>query len=188
MKTTILYERLSRDDEQNGESNSIQNQKSILETYAKNNGFTRITHIWDDGVSGTTFDRAGFNKMMDMVEDGKVSEILVKDMSRLGRDYLRVGLIMETLREKGVRLIAINDGVDSSLGEDDFTPFRNILNEWFARDTSRKIRSTFKSRALEGKHISPNTPYGYIRDKEDKQKWVIEAIVPASSSKSSTSK
>jgi DNA invertase Pin-like site-specific DNA recombinase len=144
-KITPLYERLSRDDELDGESNSITHQKQMLEDYARKNGFPRPTHFTDDGISGTRFDRPGFTAMMEEVEVGRVDAIIVKDMSRLGRDYLKVGQIMEILRQKNVRLIALNDGVDSLKGDDDFTPFRNIMNDFFVRDTSRKIKSMFKA-------------------------------------------
>ena len=144
-KITPLYERLSRDDELQGESNSISNQKQMLEDYARQNGFPNPTHFTDDGISGTCFDRPGFNAMMKEVEVDHVEAIIIKDMSRLGRDYLKVGQIMEILCVKGVRLIAINDGVDSIRGDDDFTPFRNIMNEYYARDTSKKIKSVFKA-------------------------------------------
>ena len=126
-KITPLYERLSRDDELQGESNSISNQKKMLEDYARRNGLPNPTHFTDDGVSGTRFDRPGFLAMMAEVEAGRVEAIVIKDMSRLGRDYLKVGQVMEILRQRGVRLIAINDGVDSLKGDDDFTPFRNIM-------------------------------------------------------------
>ena len=145
-KITALYERLSRDDELQGESNSIMNQKKILEEYAKKNNLENIVHFTDDGISGTQFDRPGFMAMMNGVNQGNIGCIIVKDMSRLGRDYLKVGQCMEILRQKGVRLIAINDNVDSFYKDDDFTPFRNIMNEWYARDTSRKIKSTFKAK------------------------------------------
>lgn len=131
-KITPLYERLSRDDELQGESNSISNQKKMLEDYARRNGLPNPTHFTDDGVSGTRFDRPGFLAMMEEVEAGRVEAIVIKDMSRLGRDYLKVGQVMEILRQRGVRLIAINDGVDSLNGDDDFTPFRNIMNEMFS--------------------------------------------------------
>ena len=131
-KITPLYERLSRDDELQGESNSISNQKKMLEDYARRNGLPNPTHFTDDGVSGTRFDRPGFLAMMEEVEAGRVEAIVIKDMSRLGRDYLKVGQVMEILRQRGVRLIAINDGVDSLKGDDDFTPFRNIMNEFYA--------------------------------------------------------
>ena len=160
-KITPLYERLSRDDELQGESNSISNQKQMLEDFARRNGLPNPTHFTDDGISGTRFDRPGFLAMMEEVEAGRVEAIVIKDMSRLGRDYLKVGQVMEVLRQRGVRLIAINDGVDSLKGDDDFTPFRNIMNEFYARDTSRKIRSVFKSKGMSGKHLTGTIIYGY---------------------------
>ena len=173
-KITALYERLSRDDELEGESNSIVNQKKILEEYASKNNLTNIIHFTDDGISGTQFDRPGFMEMMNGVNTGNIGCIIVKDMSRLGRDYLKVGQCMEILRQKGVRLIAINDNVDSFYREDDFTPFRNIMNEWYARDTSRKIKSTFRSKGESGKHTASTPPYGYIKDEKDKNKWIVD--------------
>ncbi|MGR5591203.1 DUF4368 domain-containing protein [Peptoniphilus grossensis] len=173
-KITALYERLSRDDELEGESNSIVNQKKILEEYASKNNLTNIIHFTDDGISGTQFDRPGFMEMMNGVNTGNIGCIIVKDMSRLGRDYLKVGQCMEILRQKGVRLIAINDNVDSFYREDDFTPFRNIMNEWYARDTSRKIQSTFRSKGESGKHTASTPPYGYIKDEKDKDKWIVD--------------
>lgn len=172
-KITPLYERLSRDDELQGESNSISNQKLMLEDYARRNGFPRPTHFTDDGISGTRFDRPGFNAMMAEVEAGHVEAIIVKDMSRLGRDYLKVGQIMELLRQKNVRLIALNDGVDSFRGDDDFTPFRNIMNEWYARDTSKKIRSTFQAKGKTGKHLTGTVIYGYLWD-ESRTHWIVD--------------
>ena len=135
-KITPLYERLSRDDELQGESNSISHQKQMLEEYARRNGFPRPTHFTDDGISGTRFDRPGFTAMMKEVEAGHVEAVIVKDMSRLGRDYLKVGQIMEILRQKNVRLIAVNDGVDSARDDDDFTPFRNIMKNMHHSGTS----------------------------------------------------
>ncbi len=168
-QVTALYCRLSRDDEQQGDSNSIINQKEMLQKYAEKQGFYNHQFFVDDGVSGTTFEREGFQSMIDEIQIGNVSTVIVKDMSRLGRDYLKVGFYTEVLfKEKGVRFIAVNDNVDSAKGDDDFTPFRNIINEWYARDSSRKIRSVFKARALEGKHVSPSVPYGYLRDLNDK--------------------
>ena len=166
-KITALYERLSRDDfgkddDQQRESNSISNQKAMLEEFAARQGFTNIVHFTDDGISGTCFDRPGFLAMMKEVEAGNVEYLCIKDMSRMGRDYLKVGQIMEILRQRGVRLIAINDGVDSARGDDDFTPFRNIMNEYYARDTSRKIRSTFQSKGKSGKHLTGTVIYGYL--------------------------
>ena len=172
-KITPLYERLSRDDELQGESNSISNQKKMLEDYARRNGLPNPTHFTDDGVSGTRFDRPGFLAMMEEVEAGWVEAIVIKDMSRLGRDYLKVGQVMEILRQKGVRLIAINDGVDSLNGDDDFTPFRNIMNEFYARDTSRKIRSVFKTKGMSGKHLTGFVAYGYLWD-EEREHWLVD--------------
>ena len=176
MKFTALYERLSRDDELIGESNSIKNQKQLLENYAHKNGYSPIRHFTDDGVSGTTFEREGFQAMIAEVEAGNVSAVIVKDMSRLGRDYLKVGFYTEVMfKEKGVRFIAINNGIDSANQQDsDFTPFLNIMNEWYARDASRKIQAVFKSRMQDGKRVSPSVPYGYLRSPEDKQKLIID--------------
>ena len=172
-KITPLYERLSRDDELQGESNSISNQKKMLEDFARRNGLPNPTHFTDDGVSGTRFDRPGFLAMMEEVEAGRVEAIVIKDMSRLGRDYLKVGQVMEILRQRGVRLIAINDGVDSLKGDDDFTPFRNIMNEFYARDSSRKIRSVFKSKGMSGKHLTGTVIYGYLWD-EKREHWLVD--------------
>ena len=172
-KITPLYERLSRDDELQGESNSISNQKQMLEDFALRNGLPNPTHFTDDGISGTRFDRPGFLAMMEEVEAGRVEAIVIKDMSRLGRDYLKVGQVMEVLRQRGVRLIAINDGVDSLKGDDDFTPFRNIMNEFYARDTSRKIRSVFKAKGMSGKHLTGTVIYGYLWD-EKREHWLVD--------------
>ena len=177
-KITALYERLSRDDfgkddDQQRESNSISNQKAMLEEFAARQGFTNIVHFTDDGISGTCFDRPGFLAMMKEVEAGNVEYLCIKDMSRMGRDYLKVGQIMEILRQRGVRLIAINDGVDSARGDDDFTPFRNIMNEYYARDTSRKIRSTFQSKGKTGKHLTGTVIYGYLWN-EARDQWLVD--------------
>ena len=176
IKITALYERLSRDDEMQGESNSIKNQKEYLEDFARKNGFRNIRHFTDDGVSGITFEREGFQKMIAEVEAGNVDTVIVKDMSRFGRNYLKVGFYTEMLfPEKGVRFIAINNGVDSETqGENDFTPFLNIMNEWYAKDTSKKIRTMFKAKMQEGKRVSPSVPYGYLRDPHDKQHLIID--------------
>ncbi len=171
---TALYERLSHDDELQGESNSITNQKSILEEYARNHGFQNIRHFTDDGISGTRFDRPGFLALIGEVEAGNVDIVIIKDMSRFGRDYLQVGHYMEVLRKKGVRLIAMNDNVDSIKGDDEFTPFRNIMNEWYARDTSKKIRSTYQAKNNAGKHVASSTPYGYIKSPIDKNQWIVD--------------
>ena len=175
-KITALYERLSRDDEQQGESNSIINQKQYLEEYAKRQGFSNIRHFTDDGISGTTFEREGFQKLIAEVEAGNVSTVIVKDMSRLGRNYLKVGFYTDIMfPEKGVRFIAVNNGVDSeTMGDNDFTPFLNIMNEWYAKDTSQKIRAIFKAKMQEGKRVSPSVPYGYLRDPQDKQHLIID--------------
>ena len=172
-KITPLYERLSRDDELQGESNSISHQKQMLEEFARRNNLPNPRHFTDDGVSGTRFDRPGFLAMMEEVEAGRVEAIVIKDMSRLGRDYLKVGQVMEILRQRGVRLIAINDGVDSLKGDDDFTPFRNIMNEFYSRDTSRKIRSVFKSKGMSGKHLTGTVIYGYLWD-EKREHWLVD--------------
>ena len=171
---TALYERLSRDDELQGESNSISNQKKMLMEYAVSHDFPGPVHFTDDGISGTRFDRPGFVAMMEEVKRGNIGAILVKDMSRLGRDYLKVGQCMEFLRQQGVRLIAVNDNVDTFVGDDDFTPFRNIMNEWYARDTSKKIKSVFKAKGMSGKHVASSCPYGYLKDEKDGNHWIID--------------
>lgn len=175
-KIDALYCRLSRDDELQGDSNSIKNQKAILGKYAQEHGFSNPQFYVDDGYSGTNFNRPDFTRLMDDVNDGKVRTIVVKDMSRLGRDYLKVGLYTEiTFPEAGVRFIAINDGVDSESSVDnDFTPFRNIINEWYAKDTSKKIRAVFKAKGMSGKHLCTLPPYGYRKDEQDKQLWIVD--------------
>ena len=171
-----LYERLSHDDELQGESNSISNQKRILEDYAEQHGFTNCIHFTDDGISGTQFDRPGFQKMIAEVKADRISVVIIKDMSRFGRDYLQVGTYMEVLRKHDTRLIALNDSVDTLKGDDEFTPFRNIMNEWYARDTSKKIRSAFQAKNLAGKHTSSSVPYGYLKSEQDKNQWVIDPV------------
>lgn len=173
-KFTALYERLSHDDELQGESNSITNQKKMLENYAEDNNITPYLHFTDDGISGTRFDRPGFVSMMKEVEAGNVSTIVIKDMSRMGRDYLQVGQFMEMLRQRNIRLIALNDGIDSFRGDDDFTSFRNIMNEWYARDTSKKIKSTFLAKGNAGKHVASSCPYGYLKDEHDGNHWIVD--------------
>ena len=145
----------------------------MLEDYARRNGFPCPTHFTDDGISGTRFDRPGFKAMMAEVEAGNVEAIIVKDMSRLGRDYLKVGQVMETLRQKNVRLIALNDGVDSFRDDDDFTPFRNIMNEYYAKDISKKRRIVNKMKGNAGIPLSP-PPYGYMKNPDDPRFWVID--------------
>jgi site-specific DNA recombinase len=160
-----LYERLSQEDELQGESNSIQNQKLLLERYAREHGFTNIRHYTDDGYSGANFERPGFKKMMADVEAGLVRTVIVKDMSRFGRDYLKVGLHTEiTFPEKNIRFIAINDGVDSATGQSDFTVLRNVFNEWYCRDTSKKIRAVKRAKGMAGKPVTSRAPFGYLLD------------------------
>jgi site-specific DNA recombinase len=171
-----LYERLSHDDELQGESNSISNQKRLLEDYARTNGMAVFRHFTDDGISGTRFDRPGFQNMIAEVRAGNVEAVVIKDMSRFGRDYLEVGSYMEVLRKNDTRLIALNDNVDTIHGEDEFTPFRNIMNEWYARDTSKKIRSAFKAKNLAGKHTSSSVPYGYLKSPDDKNQWIVDPV------------
>lgn len=176
IKYTALYERLSRDDEMQGESNSIVNQKRYLEEYAQAQGFKNIRHFTDDGYSGSNFKRPGFQKMIAAIEAGEIDVVCVKDLSRFGRDYLKVGFYTEIMfPEKGVRFIAINNSVDSANPtENDFTPFLNIMNEWYAKDTSNKIRAIFRSRMQDGKRCSGAIPYGYRRDPEDKNHLLID--------------
>ena len=144
---TALYARLSRDDELQGESNSIVNQKDILTKYAKEKGFRNLTYFVDDGISGATFDRSDFNRMISAVESGEVTTLIVKDMSRFGRDYLKVGYYTDILfAEKDVRFIAINDGVDNIRNDNDFTPIRNLFNEFYCRDTSKKVRAVMQNK------------------------------------------
>lgn len=171
-----MYERLSRDDELQGESNSIINQKAFLEDYAKRNGFTSIRHFTDDGVSGTTFDRKGFQAMIAEVEAGAVATIIVKDMSRFGRDYLKVGLYTDVLfKDKGVRFIAINNGIDSDKqGDNDFTPFLNIMNDNYCFQTSKKIRQVFDYKRRNGQYIGSFAPYGYVKHPKDKHQLIVD--------------
>ena len=175
-KITALYERLSRDDEQSGESNSIVNQKKYLEEYANQAGFRNIRHFTDDGYSGTNFNRPGFNQLLAEVEAGHVDTVIVKDMSRFGRNYLQVGFYTEMMfPNKNVRFIAINNSVDSAKpSNNDFTPFINIMNEWYAKDTSNKIKAVFKSRMKSGQRCSGSIPYGYKRVEGDKQTLYID--------------
>lgn len=175
-KITALYERLSRDDELTGESNSIVNQKSMLEEYAKNNGFSNLVHYTDDGYSGGNFERPAWKQLVADIESGKVRTVIAKDMSRIGRDYLQTGFYTEILfRENGVRFIAITNGVDSNIeGSGEFAPFLNIMNEWYIRDCSRKQKAAFKARGMSGKHVSNNCIYGYKKDPENKDHWLID--------------
>lgn len=162
-----LYVRLSRDDDNEGDSNSIAHQIDILTKYAKDHGITNYKIYKDDGYSGVSFNRPGFQEMLSDIDDGLVSMVVVKDMSRFGRNYLEVGMFTEIrFPEKGVRFIAVNDGVDSEREDNDFTPFRNIINEWYAKDTSKKIRAVFRAKGMSGKRLSTQVPYGYIKDGE----------------------
>jgi len=172
---TALYSRLSREDSLDGQSLSIQNQQQILEDYAVKQGFGNIRHFHDDGISGTTFDRTGWNKLVAEVEAGNVAIVAVKDMSRLGRDHVQVGLYMETFRKLGVRFIAIGNGIDSINPESlEFAPFINIMSEWYARDTSRKIKAVAHSRGNAGKPLSYNAIYGYKKSPDDKHLWLVD--------------
>ncbi len=175
-KIDALYERLSRDDELSGESNSIVNQKIMLENYAAQNGFTNIRHYTDDGYSGGNFERPAWKQLVADIESGKVRTVIAKDMSRIGRDYLQTGFYTEILfRENGVRFIAITNGVDSNIeGSGEFAPFLNIMNEWYIRDCSRKQKAAFKARGMSGKHVSNNCIYGYKKDPENKDHWLID--------------
>jgi len=171
-RITALYERLSRDDELAGDSNSIVNQKKMLEDYAKSNGYTDLVHFTDDGYSGGNFDRPGWKEMLRQIEDGSIGAVIVKDMSRVGRDYLQVGFYTEVFfREKGVHFVAISNGVDSDINtSSEFAPFLNIMNEWYLCDCSRKIKAVLQAKGRDGKPITNNPPYGYIKDPEDKNR------------------
>ena len=173
---TALYCRLSKDDELVGDSNSIVHQKEMLAKYAKEHGFTNTEFYVDDGYSGTNFNRPDFQRMMSDVEEGKIGTVIVKDMSRFGRDYIMVGYYTEIyFGNCNVRFIAVNDGVDSNVQtENDLTPFKNVFNEWYAKDTSKKIRAVFKAKGNSGKHLSSNPPFGYIKDPNDKEKWIVD--------------
>ena len=177
-KITALYARLSKDDELQGDSNSIINQKAMLQKYADDNGFTNTQIFVDDGYSGTNFERPDWQRLIALAEDGKVGTVIVKDMSRLGRDYLKVGYYTEVFFPGlDIRFIAINNGVDSANQQDsDFTPFLNIINEWYAKDTSKKIRAVFKAQGESGKPLCTNPPYGYLKDPENKFHWVVDDV------------
>ena len=174
-KITALYERLSRDDDLTGDSNSIINQKKMLEDYAKANGFTNCVHFTDDGWSGGSFDRPSWKRMIEGIGKGEIAAVLVKDLSRVGRDYLQVGFYTEVMfREKGVRFVAITNGVDSDKRESsEFAPFLNIMNEWYAKDMSCKMRSTLKINNSQGYAIG-RPPLGYTYDEMDKKRWAVD--------------
>ena len=175
-KITALYERLSRDDDLTGDSNSIINQKKLLEDYAKEHGFTNCVHFTDDGWSGANFDRPNWKRMIAAIEAGEVSHVLVKDLSRVGRDYLQVGFYTEVMfREHGVRFVAIANGVDSDKRESsEFAPFLNIMNEWYVRDSSRKIKSVLRAKGMSGIHTNSIGIYGYKKDPNDKNHWIVD--------------
>ena len=175
-KITALYCRLSQDDALDGDSNSIRNQKAMLAKYADDNGFANPQFFVDDGYSGTNFDRPDWQRLIAQAEDGRVGTVIVKDMSRLGRDYLKVGYYTEVFFPGAdIRFIAVNNGVDSASQQDsDFTPFLNIINEWYAKDTSKKIRAVFKAKGESGKPTTTNVPYGYRKDPADKNRWLVD--------------
>jgi len=174
-KINYLYGRLSHEDELNGDSNSIINQRKILTKYAEENGFTPYEFIYDDGYSGADFERPAFSRMIEDVEAGKVGTVIVKDMSRFGRDYLKVGMYTEILfAEKDVRLIAVNDNVDTGRGENDFTPMMNLFNEWFVRNTSKKIRAVWQAKGKSGERLAVIPPYGYRKDENNPKQLVID--------------
>ena len=173
-KITALYERLSHDDERAGESVSIENQKRILEDYAQKNGFTNIRHFTDDGVRGTTFKRPGLDAMLEEIRAGNVATVIIKDQSRIGRDVVEVGLLKRTFDEYHVRFIAANDNLDTANGFDIMSIFRDVINEWHAADTSRKIKAVFKAKGNSGKPLCTNPPYGYLKDPEDKNHWIVD--------------
>ncbi len=171
---TALYARLSQEDTLEGDSNSIVNQKAVLSKYAADNGFSNPVFFIDDGVSGVTFDRPNFNRMITEIEAGNVATVIVKDMSRLGRDYLKVGYYTEIFFvERDVRYIAINDGVDSAKGDNDFTPFRNLFNDFYAKDTSKKVRAIKRAQGMAGEHLT-KPPYGYMVSPTDKKQWIVD--------------
>ena len=174
-KITALYCRLSQDDALDGESNSITNQKTLLSKYAAEHGFRNIQFFIDDGYSGTSFQSPGFQEMMRYVKDYSVSAVIVKDLSRLGREYSYMGRLQDFIFPAyDVRFIAINDDVDSAKGENDFAVFKNVFNDYYAKDTSKKIRAVVKMRGEAGEHIASNPPYGYIKDPQDKKKWIVD--------------
>jgi len=180
-----LYSRLSRDDELHGESSSISTQRQMLRQYANEQGFHIVDEYIDDGYSGTNYDRPDFERMIEDIEDGKINCVITKDLSRLGRNYILTGQYTEMyFPSKNVRYIALNDGVDSTKGENEIAAFRNILNEMVARDTSRKVKSAMRTKFLNGEFIAPSIPLGYKRDPDRKNKiipnedtkWIVEKI------------
>ena len=175
-KITALYGRLSDDDGVDMESNSISNQRTILQDYARKNGYLHPQFFYDDGVSGTTFDRPGFKQMQELVEAGKVATIIVKDLSRFGRNYLEVGNYLEVVYPTlGVNFIAIQENIDTAEGTGiEMMPFYNIFNEWHAAQTSKKVREVFRVKAAEGKRVLSHVPYGYMKSENDSKVWLID--------------
>jgi DNA invertase Pin-like site-specific DNA recombinase len=173
-KKTILYCRLSKDDGDSQESNSIQNQRRILGEYAEQNGFAPYEFAVDDGYTGTNYDRPGWQETIAGVEAGEVGAVIVKTLDRMGRNYLQTGMYREMFQERGVRLIAVSDGVDTFVRDDDFTPFREIMAEWYARDTSRKIKAVLHSKGRDGKPLTNKAPYGFVKDRNDKNAWRVD--------------
>ena len=175
-KITALYERLSRDDDLTGDSNSIINQKKLLEDYAREHGFTNCVHFTDDGWSGANFERPNWKRMIAGIESGEIGYVLVKDLSRVGRDYLQVGFYTEVMfKERGVRFIAIANGVDSDKRESsEFAPFLNIMNEWYLRDLSRKQKMAIRVKGESGKPTTSCAIYGYKKDPNNKNHWLID--------------
>jgi DNA invertase Pin-like site-specific DNA recombinase len=174
-KITALYCRLSAEDEQNGESNSIVNQKAILSEYAANHGFTNLRFYVDDGITGATFDRADFNRMIADVEQYLIGTVIVKDLSRLGRNYLEAGRYTEMVFPSyDVRFIAIGENVDSAEGLSDYLPFNNLMNEWYCRDISRKQKAVIQNKGNNGIRLTTRAIYGYKKSPEDKRVWIID--------------
>ena len=175
-KITAIYCRLSRDDDLAGDSNSIIHQKDMLTRYAREWNFPNVSVYSDDGWSGTNFERPGWKRLVADIEAGKVGIVLVKDLSRVGRDYLRVGFYTEvTFPQNGVRFIAVNNGVDSAnQSENDFAPFLNIMNDFYARDTSKKVSAVYRAKGNKGEHTGNHPIYGYLKDPENKQRWIID--------------
>ena len=176
-KITALYCRLSRDDDQQGDSNSIVNQKAFLARFAREKGFRNIEYFVDDGYSGANFQRPDWQRMMALVDEGKIGIVVAKDMSRIGRNYLEVGMYTEiTFPQNHVRFIAVNSGVDSANQQDnEFAPFLNIINEFYVKDGSKKVRASMKLKGESGEYLTTIPPYGYMKDPEDKKKWVVDA-------------
>lgn len=171
-----LYERLSRDDDMEGESNSITNQKSFLEAYAREHGFTNCRHYTDDGFSGGSFDRPGWQQLIADIEDGIVKTMLVKDMSRIGRNYVETGFYTEVYFAKmGVRFIAINNGIDNENPDStEFAGIRNIMNDWYLRDQSKKVRLAAQQKGKLGQPLAYNPCFGYVKDPDDKNHWIVD--------------